>query len=104
FGNDSSITWEGRSCNGLNSEGATVGVIFYGENGSLQIDGGNSYKIFDLKSKLVKEVKNDTVFIEGNLMNPSQTLDAFHIQNFFSAIKNGDNLNSDIVSGHQSTL
>lgn len=104
FGNDSSIIWEGRSCNGLNSEGATVGVIFYGENGSLQINGDNAYKIYDLKSKLIKEVKNDTVFIEGNLTNPSQTLDAFHIQNFFSAIKNGTNLNSDILSGHQSTL
>lgn len=104
FGNGSLITWEGRSCNGLNSEGATVGVIFYGENGSLQINGDNGYKIYDLKSKLVKEVKNETVFIEGNLTNPSQTLDAYHIQNFFSAIKSGANLNSDIVSGHQSTL
>ena len=28
FGNDSSIVWEGRSCNGLNSEGASVGVVF----------------------------------------------------------------------------
>jgi len=104
FGNDSAITWEGRSCNGMNSEGATVGVIFYGENGSLQINGDNGYKIYDLKSKLVKQVKNETVFIEGNLTNPSQTLDAFHIQNFFSAIKTGSNLNSDIVSGHKSTL
>ena len=104
FGDKASIMWEGRSCNGLVSEGATVGVIFYGENGSLQIDGGNGYKIYDLKSKLVKEVKNDTTFVEGNLMNPSQALDAFHIQNFFSAINNGTDLNSDILSGHQSTL
>src|SRR5690606_30487595 len=96
--------WEVRSCNGANSEGATVGVIFYGENGSLQIDGGNGYKIYDLKSKLVKEVKNDTKFVEGNLMNPSQALDSFHIQNFFSAINSGADLNSDILSGHQSTL
>lgn len=104
FGDKASIMWEGRSCNGLNSEGATVGVIFYGENGSLQIDGGNGYKIYDLKSKLVKEVKNDTKFVEGNLMNPSQALDSFHIQNFFSAINSGADLNSDILSGHQSTL
>ena len=104
FGNDSSIVWEGRSCNGLNSEGASVGVIFYGEDGSLQIDGGNAYKIFDLSGKIVKEVKNETTFIEGDLMNPSQALDAYHIQNFFSAIKNGDKLSSDIEGGHQSTL
>lgn len=104
FGNDSSIVWEGRSCNGLNSEGASVGVVFYGENGSLQIDGGNAYKIFDLNGKMIKEVKNETTFIEGDLMNPSQTLDSYHIQNFFGAIKNGEALSSDIVGGHQSTL
>lgn len=104
FGNDSSIVWEGRSCNGVNSEGSSVGVVFYGENGSLQIDGGNAYKIFDLKGKVVKDVKNETTFIEGDLMNPSQTLDAYHIQNFFSAIKDGATLSSDIVGGHQSTL
>lgn len=104
FGDKGTITWEGRSCNGRTSDGGTVGVVFYGENGSLQINGGNEYKIFDLKNKLVKEVKNDTTFVEGDLMNPSQALDAHHIQNFFSAIKNGEKLNSDIVDGHQSTL
>jgi len=104
FGNESSIIWEGRSCNRLTSEGATVGVIFYGEGGSLQIDAGNSYKIYDLKSKLVKVVKNETAFEEGNLMNPSQVLDAHHIQNFFSAINSGTDLNSDILGGHKSTL
>lgn len=104
FGNDSTIVWEGRSCNGLNSEGSSVGVVFYGENGSLQIDGGNAYKVFDLKGKVVREVKNETKFIEGDLMNPSQTLDSYHIQNFFSGIKDGATLSSDIVGGHQSTL
>jgi predicted dehydrogenase len=104
FGNDSTIVWEGRSCNGLNSEGSSVGVVFYGENGSLQIDGGNAYKIFDLKGKVVKEVKNETKFVEGDLMNPSQALDSYHIQNFFSGIKDGASLSSDIVGGHQSTL
>lgn len=104
FGEKGSITWEGRSCNGLNSEGATVGVVFYGEEGSLQIDGGNAYKIFDLKNKLVKEVKNDVKVDATSLTNPSQTLDAIHIQNFFAAIKNGTPLSSDIMGGHQSTL
>ena len=31
-------------------------------------------------------------------------LDALHIRNFFDAIKRGAKLNSDILSGHQSTL
>lgn len=104
FGDKGSITWEGRSCNGLNSEGSTVGVVFYGEEGSLQINGGNAYKIFDLKNKLVKDVKNDVKVDATSLTNPSQTLDAIHIQNFFAAIKEGATLSSDIMGGHQSTL
>ncbi|SRR5699024_5475469 len=104
FEDKASITWEGRSCNGMKTEGSTVGVIFYGEKGSLQIDGGNAYKIYDLKSNVVKEVKNDVKVDATSLTNPSQALDAIHIQNFFDAIKNGTALNSDIVGGHKSTL
>ncbi len=104
FADKSMITWEGRSCNGTPIEGSTVGVIFYGENGSLQIDGGNAYKVYDLKGKLVKEVKNDVTIDARNLTSPSQALDAIHIQNFFDGIKNGQKLASDIESGYISTL
>jgi predicted dehydrogenase len=104
FSNNTLISWEGRSCNGKSVEASSVGVIFYGETGSLLIESGNSYKIFDLKSKLVKEVKNDRVIDARNLADPAQELDALHIQNFFDAIKKGTALNSDIVGGHQSTL
>ena len=104
FGNKGAISWEGRSCNGRTVEGATVGVIFYGENGTLQIDGNNAYVIHDLNNKLVKSVKNDVVVDATSLTNPSQVLDGYHIQNFFNAIRKGENLNADILSGHQSTL
>ncbi|MGO3653061.1 MAG: Gfo/Idh/MocA family oxidoreductase [Sphingobacterium sp.] len=104
FANKSLISWEGRSCNGKTTEGATVGVVFYGEEGSLQINGDNGYKIFDLKGEVLKEVKNDVKVETSSLTNPSQQLDAIHIQNLFSAIKNGEPLNSDIQSGHYSTL
>ena len=104
FANNTLISWEGRSCNGKSIEGSSVGVIFYGETGSLLIESGNSYKIFDLKSKLVKEVKNDITANALDRTGPGMELDALHIQNFFSAIKKGTSLNSDILSGHQSTL
>ncbi|MBC7828221.1 MAG: Gfo/Idh/MocA family oxidoreductase, partial [Chitinophagaceae bacterium] len=42
FDNHSAITWEGRSCNGRSVEGSSVGVMFYGETGSLLIESGNS--------------------------------------------------------------
>lgn len=104
FANNTLISWEGRSCNGKNMEGSSVGVIFYGETGSLLIESGNSYKIYDLKSKLVKEVKNDITANALDRTGPGMELDALHIRNFFDAIKRGATLNSDILSGHQSTL
>lgn len=104
FANNTAMTWEGRSCNGRHIEGSSVGVVFYGEKGSIQIGEGNNYKVFDLDNKLVKEVKNDLVIDPRNKMNPSQSLDAFHIQNFFNGIKKGAPLAAEIVGGHQSTL
>ncbi len=104
FGDKAMISWEGRSCNGLKTDGATVGVIFYAEKGSLQINGDNAYQVFDLQGKLIKEVKDSNKVETTSLTNPSQILDAIHIQNFFSAIKEGKTLNSDIHAGHQSTL
>lgn len=104
FDNKTSITWEGRSCNGYRIEGSSVGVIFYGEKGAVFIDGGNSYKIYDLKNKLVKQVDNDITVDARNAVNPSQQLDAFHIQNFFDGIRKGTQQAADILSGHKSTL
>ncbi|QRR02192.1 Gfo/Idh/MocA family protein [Dyadobacter sandarakinus] len=104
FANNTAMSWEGRSCNGRTNEGASVGVIFYGENGSIQIMEGNAYKQYDLDNKLVKDVVNDFEIDPRNKMNPSQALDALHIQNFFEGIKKGTAVNAEIVGGHQSTL
>ena len=104
FDNNSAITWEGRSCNGRSVEGSSVGVMFYGETGSLVIESGNSYKIYDLKNVLIKEVKNNFTVDARNTSDPAQELDALHIQNFFEGIKKGAKVNSDILSGHKSTL
>lgn len=104
FDNNTGMTWEGLSCNGRPIEGSAVGVIFSGDNGSLRIDAGNAFSVFDLQGKLVKEVKADTVIDSRNLSNPSGGLDAVHIVNFLEAIRKGTKLNADILSGHKSTL
>lgn len=103
FGNDSLITWEGRSCNSRDTEGRDRGVIFYGENGSLET-GGNSYKIFDLKNKLVKEVTSNDVIDGRNTASPSASLDGVHIANFLDSVRNNKQPNADIVELHKSTL
>lgn len=104
FDNNTLISWEGRSCNGQPVDGLGTGVMFYGDTGSLLIEGGNAYKVYDINNKMVKEVKNDRVVDPRNLSNPSQNLDALHIQNFFDGIRKGSRLNSGIGGGHKSTL
>ncbi|MGI9549720.1 MAG: Gfo/Idh/MocA family protein [Aurantibacter sp.] len=104
FGDKLSMSWEGRSCNGKNIEGSSVGVVFYGEKGSMLIPGGDSYTIYDLDGKVEKEVKSELVIDPLNKTNPAEQLDAFHIQNMFDSIRNGTPLNADIDSGHKSTL
>ncbi len=99
-----SMSWEGRSCNGKNIEGSAVGVMFYGENGSMLIPGGDSYTIFDLDGKVVKEARANREVDSRNLTNPAEQLDALHITNMFDAISNGTKLHADIDSGHKSTL
>ena len=99
-----SMTWEGRSCNGKYIEGTSVGVMFYGEKGSLLIPSGNAYTIFDLRSKVVKEVKDEQKIDPRDLANPAEQLDALHIKNMFDGIFNGAKLHSDVDSGHKSTL
>ncbi|MCE5347662.1 MAG: Gfo/Idh/MocA family oxidoreductase [Bacteroidales bacterium] len=104
FDNNTSMTWEGVSCNSRPIEGSFVGVIFNGDNGSLRIDGNDAYSVFDLKGKLVKEVSNKTTIDARNASNPAGGLDSAHIRNFLEAIRVGTPLNSDILSGHKSTL
>lgn len=99
-----SMSWEGRSCNGKEIEGSSVGVMFFGENGSMLIPGGDSYTVFDLKSKVVKEVKDELKIDSRDKVNPAEQLDALHIKNMFESIINGTKLNSDVDSGHKSTL
>ncbi|MDU1892427.1 MAG: Gfo/Idh/MocA family oxidoreductase [Dysgonomonas sp.] len=104
FGKSKSMTWEGRSCNGRTIEGSSVGSMFYGDKGSMLITGSDGYRIFDMDNKVVKQQYSKLEIDPRNLMNPAESLDALHINNFFDGIRKGSKLNSDIVSGHKSTL
>jgi predicted dehydrogenase len=104
FGNEASLLWEGYSCNGKLIDNSPVGVIFYGDGGSLYISGGDNYKIFDKKNKLVKDVQSDVKINAQNTISPAQHLDAIHILNFFDGIQNGVPLNMTVEAGHKCTL
>jgi predicted dehydrogenase len=104
FNNNTCITWEGLSCNNRPIEGSSVGVIFSGENGSLRINDGDGYSVYDISGKLLKEVNSKTQIDARNVSNPSGGLDSVHIRNFLDAIRTGTPLNSDIEGGYKSTL
>jgi hypothetical protein len=98
------LSWEGRSCNGFQDEGADRGVIFYGDNGSIFYGGGDGYKVYDGKNKLVSETK-DSVAVEGtNTVSPTAALDGVHIANFIHTVQGKDKLNQPLLGGFQSTL
>lgn len=100
-----SIMWENRSCNGRKIEGLDRGIIFYGDNGSLDT-GGDSYKIYDLQGKLVEEVNPDSgESLEGrNTASPSLGMDNLHVMDFLDAIRNNRRPNCDVELGHKSTM
>lgn len=104
FGDQVTLSWEGQSCNSRLIEGNAVGVIFYGENGSLAISGGNDYKIYDKANKIVKDVQSDIVINPQNTVSPAQQLDAIHILNFIDGIQQGTPLNMSVEAGHTCAL
>ncbi|MGI6573883.1 MAG: Gfo/Idh/MocA family protein [Fermentimonas sp.] len=103
FGDDKVITWESQSCIRGSINGHGSGVTFFGDKGSMFIGGGNEYDVYDLDGKLVKHISSDMVFEADNLVNPTRSLDAYHFQNFFNAIRKGEKLNSQLKEACIST-
>ena len=103
YGNKATYSWEGRSCITTPVDGMRNGIAFYGTKSTLLSDGSDSYKILDLKGKVIEEVKGDMVFRSDDRFNPSQKLDAFHFQNWFDAIRFGKPLNATLKEACLST-
>ncbi len=105
FPNRISLVWESRSSNGRKIEGLDRGIIFYGENGSLDT-GGDSYKVYDLDGKLIKEVGGvEKADIQGrNTASPSLGMDSLHAADFLDAIRNNRKPNCDVELGYKSVL
>ncbi|MBD0278007.1 MAG: Gfo/Idh/MocA family oxidoreductase [Flavisolibacter sp.] len=104
FGDKATITWEGRSCNNLPVEGSGRGFIIYGTKGSLVNTGGGDYKIFDIKNKVVKEVKSDVAADPNNPVSASGDLDLLHLNNFIQTIRGEAKLTAPMEEGHKSVL
>jgi predicted dehydrogenase len=102
YADGKSISWEGRSCNNYPVEGLARGVLVYGTEGSALLD-SNSYKIFDKKKKVVKEVTEKSNADPTNTLSATGIeLDQVHIANFLDAIRGFKPLNAPVEEGHKS--
>lgn len=104
FGNNKSITWEGRSCNIFPVEGAGRGFIIYGDKGTLVNAGNDDYKILDYANKVVKEVKNDVKTDATNAVSASGNNDFYHFNNFIDGVRGEAKISSPVSEGHKSIL
>ena len=101
-----SLMWESRSSNGRKIEGQDRGIIFYGENGSLDT-GNDAYTVYDLDGKLIKEVKSasgDDSLQGRNTASPSVGMDNLHVMDFLDAIKTNRRPNCDVEQGYKSVM
>jgi predicted dehydrogenase len=104
FGDQKTITWEGRSCNSYPIEGNGRGFIIYGDKGTLVNYGGEEYKVYDTSNKLVKEIKSDTQVDPNNTVSASGNSDLFHLNNFVESIRGNAQVTAPIAEGHKSVL
>ena len=87
---DKSIAWEGRSWHRRGFENSMFGIAFYGEQGTLVID-GSGYHLYDLKEVEVSKQSGSGSEIP-------------HLQNFLECVRSGERPRADIEEGHKSTL
>ena len=97
FDGDRSIIWQGQSCNGLDLYGRSRGTAVLGTNGSVVVD-RDGYVMFDLKNKVVKEVKAAP---KGDGLNTvgDDWLTQLHLDNFTNAVRTGTKLSAPIEDG-----
>ncbi|SFN80268.1 Predicted dehydrogenase [Algoriphagus ornithinivorans] len=102
FGKDKTITWDGKSRNGLNTYGADRGTIIYGSEGSVFVN-RNGYKHFDRNGKLIKDSQSSGSE-GGTQLGGGGDMSTTHVVNFFNAVRGKEKQNSNIEEGAVSTL
>lgn len=104
FGNQKTITWEGRSCNSYPIEGSGRGFIIYGDKGTLVNYGGGDYQVYDTANKLVKEIKSNTKADPNNTISSTGDEDMHHQLNFIESIRGNTKVTAPIIEGHKSVI
>jgi len=97
YGDDKLITWEGKSCNGMNDYNMGRGSLIQGTEGSFVLH-RNGYEMYDLTGKLI-EKKEESGKSETTGTRGSGSLDVLHMYNFLEGIRTGKKLNAPVDDG-----
>ncbi len=95
---DQTITWEGKSCQGMKYYGRDRGATIMGTSGSVLMD-RDGYEMYDLNGKKTSEFKTGKETSSSDLLGRDSMTDA-HFANFIAAIRKGEKLNAPISVGN----
>src|SRR5580698_1512164 len=92
---DKTLTWEGRSCQGMKIYGRDRGSTIHGTTGTVLLD-REGYDVFDWKGKQIDQYRTGKVTSTSDLLGIDNMTDA-HFANFVAALRGQEQLNSPIA-------
>ena len=92
------ISWEGRSCQGMQYYGRDRGSTVLGTTGTVLVD-RDGYEIYDLKGNKTSEWNSVSKESSSDLIGRDSMTDA-HFANFIAGIRNGERLNAPVSDGN----
>ncbi len=96
---DTMISWEGKSCEGMKFYGRDRGSAIMGTQGTVVLDRGG-YEIYDLKGNKKSEFKAKQEETSSSDLIGRDSMTDLHFANFIAAIRNGEKLNAPIPVGN----
>ena len=96
---DATISWEGRSCDGMKLYGRDRGSAIMGTTGTVILD-RDGYEIYDLKGNKTSEFRaGGAGTTTADLVGRDSMTDA-HFANFIAGIQKGEKLRAPVVDGN----
>ncbi len=95
---DTMISWDGTSCQGMKHYGRDRGSTIMGTIGTVLVD-RDGYEIYDLKGTKTSVFKAGSTTSSADLLGRDSMTDA-HFANFIAGIRKGEKLNAPISVGN----
>jgi predicted dehydrogenase len=95
---DTLISWEGKSCQGMKCYGRDRGSTIMGTTGTVLVD-RDGYEIYDLKGNMTKQFRSGNKTSSTDLVGSDSMTDT-HFANFIAGIRKGEKLNAPVSEGN----